>query len=337
MAELIDTQGWSEIIVQDLSEIASLETQEEVISLLKRVADQLDMFLIGFKGLQKDIIGIEQHKTMVKKYRSQIKSNTDISKMMDNYDENRQKVEEQILFTNLLNYMKSGYYLLNKIRDILFEPITYAIGFKDKEGNTLYIDNVEIEQLLSGVTSLSNRVRITENNFARLEIDLKDMLSNVNVKNADDDPLYTEITAYTSTHKHTYLNQEGVYRSKKFSDGYIWETYRHMKLYEIPFSDKSVQAIYEEVRRGNLIYTKGGDVLAEQDKFGTQVALTSMATINDQLGALIQALRCDDAQSISQSLQKIFIQDTTEEVDNHLSEYIDNDVNKLLGLLKLDK
>jgi hypothetical protein len=72
--------------------------------------------------------------------------------------------------------MTLRYYLLNKVRDTLLEPLTYAIGFMDENNELVYVDGVEIEELLQGTLSLSTRIRMSEKNFARLEIDLKEVI-----------------------------------------------------------------------------------------------------------------------------------------------------------------
>lgn len=256
--------------------------------------------------------------------------------MYDNYGEEKIISQEKILYANLLRYMVGGYYLLNKIRDILMEPITYAIAFKDDSGKMVYVENLELEQLLNGVASLSSRVRLTKNNFARLEIDIKDMIKDLTVNQLDQDSLWNEIQTYTATKKHTYIDRKGGRREDAFSGGHLWETYRYMKLYKIPFSDKALHAVYEQVRRGNLIYTKGGDVLSEQDKYGTTFALSSMATINKSIKELIIALRQQSMQDVYTKLKGIFIQKVSSDVDQNLQNYINRDLDKLTSILKLN-
>jgi hypothetical protein len=50
---------------------------------------------------------------------------------------------------------------------------------------------------LGGAASLSSRVRLTTNNFARLEIDVKELIKDLTVTQADDDELYRDIVNYT--------------------------------------------------------------------------------------------------------------------------------------------
>lgn len=334
--EGINVQDWALSIVQELSKISSLSTQSEVQSLLNVVADELQGFLNSFKSLQADLTGAQMHKSIVQKYRRQINSDSGEAFLYESYEEEKEDAKEKILYTQLLNYMVSGYYLLNKIRDILMEPITYAIAFKDDTGKMVYVDNVELEQLLSGVATLSNRIRLTRNNFARLEIDIKNIIQDLTVKKADDDPLYQHISNYVESHQvHKYIDRKGKERVAGFGSGYLWEAYRYMTLYKIPFSEESFSQAYEEARRGNLIYTKGGDVLSEQDKYGTTFALTSMATINIQLTDLIVALRQTSMQDVFTKLQAIFLQRVTAETNSALKNYVERDAEKLANLLKL--
>ena len=335
----IYTRDWAQELVKLLSHAASADTQLEVLSIFNAVANQLDDFLGNFNRIRMQIDNLNMKKTIVKKYRRQITS-ANISEVLQNYNDSIDNAQEIALYTALLNQMTLGYYLLNKVRDTLFEPLTYAIGFMDENNELVYVDGVEIEELLQGTLSLSTRIRMSEKNFARLEIDLKEVIQNLReqgkIKQAKDDPLYNQIQAYTSVNKHTYYsNTSNKYKSKPFSGGYLWETYRYMKLTQTPFSEGALHAIYEEVRKGNLIYTKGGDVLSEQDKYGKSVALTSMATIVEQMPLLIAALRAGSAQDVASALQEIFIQKLTDKADKHLQQYVEKDTDKLLSILKL--
>lgn len=340
MYQEIYTKDWAQELIKLLSHAASADTQLEVLSIFNVVANQLDDFLGNFNRIRAQIENLNMRKSIVKKYRRQITSDN-ISQALEEYDNATTNAQEVALYTQLLNQMTMGYYLLNKVRDTLFEPLTYVIGFLDENNELVYVEGVELEELLQGTTSLSTRIRMSEKNFARLEIDLKEVIQNLReqgkLKQAKDDPLYDMIQTYASAHKHTYYsNTSKKYKSKSFSGGYLWETYRYMKLTQTPFSEEALHAIYEEVRKGNLIYTKGGDVLSEQDKYGKSVALSSMATIVEQMPLLIAALRAGSAENVSTALQEIFIQKITDTADQHLKNYIGKDVNKLLSILKLN-
>lgn len=338
MAELINVKDWALSITNELSKISSLETKEEVQSLLLQVADELEWFLQGFQNLQKDLTGAQMHRSIVRKYRRQIivDEKTDLQILHERYEEEKETAQEKALYTNLLNYMIGGYYLLNKIRDILMEPITYAIGFQDENGKMVYVQGLELEQLLKGAASLSSRVRLTTNNFARLEIDVKELIKDLTVIQAEDDNLYNDIIAYTKQNvKYEFIDRKGKTRKVNYSGGHLWEAYRYMKLYQIPFSEQSFLSAYEQARRGNLIYTKGGDVLAEQDKYGTTFALSSMATINIQIQEVIIALRQNSMEDVFTSLKNVFIQQVSDDVDITLQNYINKDTEKLMSILKL--
>lgn len=338
MAELINVKDWALSITNELSKISALETKEEVQSLLLKVADELEWFLQGFQDLQKDLTGAQMHRSIVRKYRRQIivDDKTDLQVLHERYEEEKETAQEKALYTNLLNYMIGGYYLLNKIRDILMEPITYAIGFQDESGKMVYVQGLELEQLLGGAASLSSRVRLTTNNFARLEIDVKELIKDLTVTQADDDELYRDIVNYTEQHTlYKYTDRKGKQRGQKYSGGHLWEAYRYMKLYQIPFSEQSFLSAYEQARRGNLIYTKGGDVLAEQDKYGTSFALSSMATINTQIQEVIIALRQSSMEDVFTSLKSVFIQQVSDDVDITLQNYVNKDTEKLMSILKL--
>ena len=228
--------------------------------------------------------------------------------------------------------MTIGYYLLNKIRDIFFEPITYAIAYKEK-GTVYYIDNLELEDLLKGATFLSNRLSITINSFARLEINIQNIINELKktqkIKQATDDSLYQQINNYITTHNHTYYIQNKRI-DKPFSMGYLWEAYRHMKLYNISMSEhngkSNLHTYYEMARIGTLSYVKGGDVLNEQDKFGLSFALSSMNTIEHTLTDLVISLSFSrDKQELFQNLQRIFLQKLTDETDTFLKDYLNQD------------
>lgn len=332
------TRDWAEELLELLASAASVETQEQVLFIFNQVANQLADFLGNFNNIRAQIEQLEMRETIVKKYGSQINS-SNISDIMTEFDESRTNAKEIALYTKLLQQMTLGYFLLNKIRDTLLEPITYALGFLEGD-NLMYIEGVDIETLLEGTLFLSTRInKITERNFARLEIDLTDVIKNLREqgksKQAKDDPLHNQIMAYTSTHNHTYMTAKGEYRSNPFAGGYLWETYRYMKLNQVDFSEGAVHAIYEKARSGNLIYTKGGDVLSEQDKYGPQVGLTSMATIVREVPLIIEALRSDSAIDIFNKLKAIFIQKLEDSAEKKLKEYVEKDVNKLLNVLKL--
>jgi ribosomal protein L12E/L44/L45/RPP1/RPP2 len=341
MYEDLYTKDWAmEIMETAGSELASAETQDQVLSVLHTLANSLDDFLGNFMRIKTQIENLQLKNTIVKNYRRQINSANMEDFMKNNFDESASDAQAIILYTQLLSQMAIGYYLINKIRDILFEPITYAVGFYgDSDKNVEYISNLTLEDILEGTMSLSTRIRMSDINFARLEVDLKEVIKELQEKKmtqqASDDPLYNEIIAYTSSHKHTYQNRDGKWRSKTFAMGHLWETYRYMKLNQIEFSDGALQSIYEEVRKGNLAYYKGGDVLSEQDKFGNQVALKYMAAIVTQMPLIIEGLREINAESISSKLQAIFIQQLTDKADQHLKDYVEKDIDKLLSVLKI--
>lgn len=341
MEQEIYTKDWAEDLMKSLGgELAAAETQEQVLSILQTTANALEDFLGNFLRIKTQIENLNMRNTIVKKYRRQINSMNAEDMMQQAYADNRSDAQALVLYTQLLQQMTLGYYLINKIRDILFEPITYAVGFYGESKNDIeYVENLELEDILEGTLSLSTRIRMSEINFARLEIDLKDVINTLRqkgkVQQAQDDALYREIISYTSKNKHTSQNNKGEWKSRNFAMGHLWETYRYMKLTQTDFSVGALHAIYEEVRRGNLAYYKGGDVLSEQDKFGNQVALTSMAAIITQIPLIIAALRQSKAEDVSSGLQEIFVQKLTDTADRHLQEYVNNDVDKLLTILKL--
>lgn len=342
MTQDLYTKDWAIELMNELGgQLATAETQEQVISILNIAAEQLNDFLGDFLYIKTQIENLNMRNTIVKKYRRQINSRNAQEEMAQAYEEKREDAQAIALYSLLLQKMGIGYFLINKIRDLLFEPITYAVGFYGQNKEVEYIDNLSLEDILEGTTTLSTRIRMSAINFARLEIDLKDVIKNLRekgqVKVAVDDPLYNEIMTYTSTHKHKYLNSDGVWRSKSFAMGHLWEAYRYMRINQVSFSEGAIQSIYEEVRRGNLAYYKGGDVLSEQDKFGNQVALTSMAAIVTQVPLIIDALRSKDAKSMATALSSIFVQQLTDTADKHLQDYVNKDVDKLLSILKIPK
>lgn len=336
----IFTKDWAQELVKDLSEVSSVSTQEEVLSILQHIAIQLDDFLGNFNRLRTQVELMHKRTSLVKTYRRVTSFSYEENSFTTTLDDQRTNAEELALYQQILQQMVLGYYLLNKVRDVFFERITYAIGFINSETKSLqYVENLELEDLLTGTLSLSTRIRISQENFARLEIDLKEVIAQLQakgkVKNAEDDPLYKQILAYTSVNKHTYYNRAGQKREKPFQSGHLWETYRYMKLNNIAMEGRNIHTYYEMVRRGNLIYTKGGDVLSEQDKYGKEVALTSMATIVQQLPLLIDALRASSAQQVYEKLSSVFLQELTDTTDEFLRDYILKDREKLLALLKL--
>lgn len=341
MEQEIYTKDWAVDLMEILGgELAAAETQEQVLSILNTTANALDDFLKNFLQIKTQIERLNMQNDIAKKYRRQVNSMNAETMMQQAYADSRSDAKALILYTQLLQQMTLGYYLINKIRDILFEPITYAVGFYGESKNDIeYVENLTLEDILEGTLSLSSRVRMSQINFARLEIDLKDIIKTLRekgkVKQAQEDSLYREIISYTSKNKHTSQNSQGEWKSRKFAMGHLWETYRYMKLTQTDFSVGALHAIYEEVRRGNLAYYKGGDVLSEQDKFGNQVALTSMAAIVTQIPLIIDALRQKNAKDVSTGLQEIFIQKLTDTADSHLQEYVNNDINKLLAILKI--
>ena len=334
----IHTRDWAEELVQDLAQIASAETDEQILSILKYTAMQLDDFLGEFNQLRNEIEQLGMRKSIVRKFRRQITSDN-IDSVAANYEDAQENAQAAALYASLLNKMIIGYYLINKIRDIFFEPITYAIGFKDDSGETLYVEGLELDDLLQGTLSLSTRIRVSEQNFARLEIDLKELMQKLKdenkLKQAGDDPLYRDIMTYASTHNHTYMSKSGKYHSEKMKNGYLWEVYRSMKSQNMSVSGDNVQTVYEGVRTGNLAYFKGGDVLNEQDKFGTSVALASMASIVQQVPLIIEALRSSNTQQIASALSSIFLQKVTDTTDKHIQNYVQKDTDKLLSVLHL--
>ena len=334
----IYTRDWAENIVQELSQVASAETDDQILSILRYTAMQLDDFLGEFNLLRNQIENLGMRKSIVRKFRRQITSDN-MNSIAASYEDAQENAEATALYASLLNKMIIGYYLINKIRDIFFEPITYAIGFKDENGETLYIDNLELDDLLQGTMSLSTRIRMSEQNFARLEIDLKQLLQKLKdenkLKQAGDDPLYRDIMEYASQYKHTYQSRSGKYHSEKMKAGYLWEVYRSMKAQDMSVSGDNVQTIYEGVRTGNLAYFKGGDVLNEQDKFGTTVALASMASIVQQMPLIIEGLRSANTQQVASALSSIFLQRITDTTDKHIQNYVQKDTDKLLSILHL--
>ena len=343
----IYTKDWAQSIVKDLAALSSKETQTEVIDSLKNIAFRLDNFIKDFRQLRDKIQLLNKKVEKENNFSNIIRSNQNMTMSLFNEQalaEQNNYSDAQRLYEQTLRYTVIGYYLLNTIRDTFFEPIEYAIGFMD-DGEISYIEPpVTLEELLSGTVGLSNRVDVTENNFARLEINIKDLIKKLRddnrVKSLKNDALFDAISNYTSAKSHTYMTGSGRHKDS-FKMGYTWETYRHMKLYGLQVSDtgRNVQYYYEKARKGNLAYYKGGDVLAEQDKFGTTFALTSTAAILNQLNRFNQIFMKNNLniKDVQTSLENIFLQkeQNIQVTDKHLRSQIQKDKEKLIAILKI--
>jgi hypothetical protein len=262
----------------------------------------------------------------------------------------KENLQEYALYKEIIVFLKQGYIILMDIRHQLIGDIFYNIGF-NYSGKTYHIQFNSIEELFQYTNfSLSHRVKLTENNLARLELSLQDRINElVNTKKAVEvnDSLYTSIQHYRSLrersgvlyrHRYYFNKNQKVYlkggAGYDITDGNVWEVYNYMKQSKKinAFNDVLFHQLYETARKGNLAYYKGGDVFNEQDKFGGKFALTSMHSVYNTLMQLANAFsKSVNVKKIETRLRKIFIQKIP--TDEELSKYVENEINHLTGIL----
>lgn len=334
---------WKQMINDDLVKIASVETEQEVIILFKKIAGQLYNFL-------------KEMKVYMKKMQNYIDVNHSEADRKDEFRAFQQKalknenMQEYALYKEIIAFLKQGYIILMNIRHQLVGDIVYNIGF-NYSGKTYHIRFNSIEELFQYTDfSLSNRVSLTANNLARLELSLQDRINelvNTNKVVEVNDSLYTAIQHYRSLkersgvlyrHRYYFNKNQKVYlkggAGYDITDGNVWEVYNYMKQSKKinTFNDVLFHQLYETARKGNLPYYKGGDVFNEQDKFGGKFALTSMYSVYNTLMQLANAFsKSTNIKQIEARLRKIFIQQIP--TDEELGEYVENEIDHLIGIL----
>lgn len=325
---------------------------------------QIEKYLRELEDCSKSLERIWSAKTLAER-RESFKTFKQIA-----LDNQRKENQERVAYKKLTRLLSEGYLIVNRIRDLFVGEIVYHIGFQgtDTMGKikiyeaTLKLEDLEhylLPEKGEGAGYLSSRVKITQTNLARLEInltdELKDKVTEIN------DVILDQILAYTNytnskgaRNRHIYYkkdkNSKDIIKVGKSHNGYeftggnLWEVYnyykarRRKKIILISQNSKGptddaieFHRLYEYARRGNLPYTKGGDVLNEQDKFTQMFALTSMQTIITTLTQLKKIFNeIENPRQMIEGLKQLFIQKTPPEADKKLNQYIQKEIKHLV-------
>lgn len=347
-------------LLQNLKASDSPEVFEKTIQILNK---QIEGYLDKLNECSKDLEKIWSAKTLADR-RKQFKDFKQAA--LDNQKNDNQK---RIQYKKLTRLLSEGYLIVNRIRDLFVGEIVYHIGYQrtDATGKikiyeaTLKLEDLEYYLLKKEAGYLSSRVKATKENLARLEINLtdklKDKITEIN------DVILDQILAYTNytnskgaRNRHKYYkndkNSKSIWVGKshngyEFTGGNLWEVYNYYKVRkrekitlisqdsEQPPDDAiEFHRLYEYARRGNLPYTKGGDILNEQDKFTQAFALTSMKTIVTtltQLKTIFNEIK--NPKQMIEGLKQLFIQKTPPEADEELNKYIQKEVDHLIEFI----
>lgn len=351
-------------LLQNLKASDSPDAFKRVIIDLNK---QIEKYLEKLETCSNDLKKIWSAKTLADRRKS-FKDFKQIA--LDNQKENNQ---ERIMYKKLTRLLSEGYLIVNRIRDLFVGEIIYHIGFQGTDATgkikiyeaTLKLEDLEHYLLLEegeGVGYLSSRVKITRTNLARLEINLtdklKDKITEINDVILDQILAYTNYTNSKGTrnrHKYYYKDKNSkdptwvgrLHNGYEFTGGNLWEVYNYYKVRkrkkitlisqnseQPPDDAKEFHRLYEYARRGNLPYTKGGDILNEQDKFTQMFALTSMQTIITTLTQLKKIFNeIENPRQMIEGLKQLFIQKTPPEADKKLHQYINKEIKHLVKFI----
>lgn len=260
------------IIKQALQNAFLEQSLEDKVKNIKKVQSQIDDYLQRYKIISQGIR--QRYQSLAQTLPNQSES-TRRYQAVKSYNENVQSIQD---------LLKEGYLYVDALREAFTgESISYQIGIK--ENNTLYEGTLDILELVQHST-LDVDSRIFIQNAAKLRM----TKVQVNQLNNVSQSLIQEVTSEASSlYSAVYNYLTGtLHKTPKINEGNAYQTYRRALFErngqnEIPpaISFEQIDRIYEEVKRNNAAYYKGGDIVDIQVKYlgDSPPSLTSLASI----------------------------------------------------------
>lgn len=260
------------IIKQALQNAFLEQSLEDKIKNIKKVQSQIDNYLKRYKIISQGIR--QRYQSLAQTLPNQSES-TRRYQAVKSYNENVQSIQD---------LLKEGYLYVDALREAFTgESISYRIGIK--ENNILYEGTLDILELVQHST-LDVDSKIFIQNAAKLRMTKvqANQLNNVSQfliqeTTSEASSLYSAVYNYLTGTLH---------KTPKINEGNAYQTYRRALFErngqnEIPpaISFEQIDRIYEEVKRNNAAYYKGGDIADIQVKYlgGSPPSLTSLASI----------------------------------------------------------
>lgn len=260
------------IIKQALQNAFLEQSLEDKIENIKKVQSQIDNYLKRYKIISQGIR--QRYQSLAQTLPNQSES-TRRYQAVKSYNENVQSIQD---------LLKEGYLYVDALREAFTgESISYRIGIK--ENNILYEGTLDILELVQHST-LDVDSRVFIQNAAKLRM----TKVQVNQLNNVSQSLIQEVTSEASSlYSAVYNYLTGtLHKTPKINEGNAYQTYRRVLFErngqnEIPpaISFEQIDRIYEEVKRNNAAYYKGGDIADIQVKYlgSSPPSLTSLASI----------------------------------------------------------
>lgn len=261
------------IIKQALQNAFLEQSLEDKIENIKKVQSQIDNYLKRYKIISQGIR--QRYQSLAQTLPNQSES-TRRYQAVKSYNENVQSIQD---------LLKEGYLYVDALREAFTgESISYRIGIK--ENNILYEGTLDILELVQHST-LDVDSKIFIQNAAKLRM----TKVQVNQLNNVSQSLIQEVTSEASSlYSAVYNYLTGtLHKTPKINEGNAYQTYRRV-LFEYDGQNKTsldnrifeqIDRIYEEVKRNNAAYYKGGDIADIQVKYlgSSPPSLTSLASI----------------------------------------------------------
>lgn len=183
--------------------------------------------------------------------------------------------------------LKQGYLYVDALRQAFTgESITYQVGFIDN--NFLYEGSMDILELIQHST-IDVDSRISIQNAAKLRMT---KVSAQDINNSTKTSIFDVTRSASSVYSAVHNYMTNSHSTPKHNQGNAYEVYQRV-LFErngkntIPpnVSPQQIDRIYEQVKRNNAAYYKGGDIANIQVKYlgGKPPSLTTLASIKTVL------------------------------------------------------
>ena len=308
---------------------------------VKKLITQIDFYLNKYEQTSKGI---------VEKYNNSIQEEPNLSNSTRRYQAVK-TYNEQV--DSIQNLLKQGYLYVDAIREILTgQTIQYEIGII-KEG-ILYENNVDLLTLIE-TSTLDVDSKISIGNAAKLRLKSGELSAKI-LQNPIEQIIQEEVDNASSIFSAVYnYFTNSIHQTPKVNKGNAYEVYKRLifernNLNKIPPAKKTsieeINKIYEEVKRNNAAYYKGGDINDIQVKYlgNTPPSLTSLSSIKRVLTKTKNALliiydESKPKQKVVESLVNLFTQNSTKitndierKANDEAKEHIRNKLMSIQGL-----
>lgn len=315
MANYIDNYN---IIKQNLKQ-AFLETDlSSRLQGVKKLTSQIQNYLDRYEQTSKGIVD---------RYNNSIQNDPNLSDSTRRYQAVK-TYNEQV--DSIQDLLKEGYLYIDAIREFLTgQTIKYEIGIV-KEG-ILYEENIDLLTLIE-TSTLDIDSKISIGNAAKLRLKSGELSAKI-LQNPIEKAIQSDVENASSIFSAVYnYFTNTLHNTPKVNKGNAYEVYKRLiferqNLNKIPPAKKTsideINKVYEEVKRNNAAYYKGGDINNIQVKYlgNTPPSLTSLASIKRVLSKTKNALliiqkESKPKQKIINSLVNLFTQKSSKIVND---------------------